>query len=656
MLNPTSGPAREKLSARKRFDETELQQARRRLLDREEFDSLQHTGTLVVDDRRHRPLYFDGRFLAARDLIREQNYFLIRQSDLGRAGGSGVVSGLLVEMGPSDTQVRISAGHGVTPSGELVVLPNSLLISLSDIAHIQQLDAAFGLIRIPREPPRNRSGLFVVALRAVEFTANPIASYPTSISGQRSVEDGEIIEGVAVTLIPYPDEGSGDSLDLRRGRVARHIFVEGVTKGIPVGALPLAMIALDRGHLRWVDPFMVRREVGAEHGDILGLGFAPRALREAHLLQYEHQMEEVLEQRRSGGGVLRFPATEHFQALPPAGRMPAAAIDPRDFTQVFFPPEVDVDISIVPSDEIPALIEESLLLPPLDLTLEADELESTSVLVLLPVARHQIRAIKAALSATPGAGSLVRPLRPAAPGLVSKRAPLEALIRIPRSSLSLPVPERVIDGTWRAQLNGTAATLWYVRRRNLNYKSEVVGVSIQPVPDEVPLEDRLVLAVKSAGLVTRVSKIRSNSSREADIEITRMLGSPKFTESKTLSKLLLSSAVRELESTTATGGETPEAGGKVDRLAVLKVNARFGHPNFGKGLILLEAASPDLTDDKVVKSLASTRLIPELDEIGRSLPEDQIKDFVAAVIEPAKKGDTERIAKVVSDKLEGIRK
>jgi len=651
MLNPTAGSARETLSARKRFDETELQQARRRLLTREEFDSLQHTGTLVIDDRRHRPLYFDGRFLAARDLIREQDYFLARQSDLGRAGGSGVVSGLLVEMGPSDSQVRISAGHGVTPSGEMVVLPNSLLISLSDIAHIQQLDAAFGLLRIPREPPRNRSGLFIIALRTVEFTANPIASYPTSISGPRSVEDGEIIEGVAVTLIPYPDEGAGDSLDLRRGRVARHIFVEGVTKGIPVGALPLAMIALDRGHLRWVDPFLVRREVGAEHGDILGLGFAPRALREAHLLQYEHQLEDVMEQRGSGGGVMRFPATEHFQALPPAGRMPAATIDPRDFTQVFFPPEVDVDISIVPSDEIPALIEESLLLPPLDLTLEADELESTSVLVLLPVARHLIRGIKAALTASSSGLSLVRPLRPAAPGLVSKRTPIEALIRIPRSAVSLPAPERVIDETWRAQLNG-AATLWYVRRRNLNYKSEVVGASIQAVADEVRSEVVLGDAIKGVGLLTRFSKIRSNASTEADVEMTQMLGSPKFTESK----LVLSSAVRELEATPATGEETPEGGAKVNRLAVLTVGARFGDPNFGEGLARLQSASADLADEKVIKNLASTRLIPELDEIARSLPEDQIKDFVAAVIEPAKKGDTQRIAKLVSDRLEGIRK
>src|SRR5215218_6561845 len=66
---------------------------------------LQESNTLVVDDRRRRPLYFDGRFLAARDLTREQAYFLTRQADLGRAGGAGVVHGLEVRL-PDDADGR----------------------------------------------------------------------------------------------------------------------------------------------------------------------------------------------------------------------------------------------------------------------------------------------------------------------------------------------------------------------------------------------------------------------------------------------------------------------------------------------------------------------------------------------------------------------
>src|SRR5438874_13275698 len=105
----TRGPARERLTPREQIASDELER-------------LKASGTLVIDDRRSRPLYFDGRFLAARDLTREQNYVLIRQADLGRAGGAGVVEGLLVRHGPAATSIAIDPGHGVTTSGELVLL------------------------------------------------------------------------------------------------------------------------------------------------------------------------------------------------------------------------------------------------------------------------------------------------------------------------------------------------------------------------------------------------------------------------------------------------------------------------------------------------------------------------------------------------------
>ena len=33
-------------------------------------------GSLIINSQRTRPYWFDGRFLAARDLAREQDYFL----------------------------------------------------------------------------------------------------------------------------------------------------------------------------------------------------------------------------------------------------------------------------------------------------------------------------------------------------------------------------------------------------------------------------------------------------------------------------------------------------------------------------------------------------------------------------------------------------
>src|SRR5262249_27746169 len=159
----------------------------------DEANALKSSGTLIIDERRTRTRYFDGRFLAAKDEIRDQNYFLMRLADLGRAAGTGIVSGLTVDR-TSSTVVTIRAGQGVTPAGETIMVPADLAVSLADIATAEQLDVSFGLSRIPAPLARNRSGLFVIGLRPVEYTANPVASYPTTLDGPRTVQDGDIIE------------------------------------------------------------------------------------------------------------------------------------------------------------------------------------------------------------------------------------------------------------------------------------------------------------------------------------------------------------------------------------------------------------------------------------------------------------------------------
>ncbi|HEU4325849.1 MAG TPA: hypothetical protein VFS21_22105 [Roseiflexaceae bacterium] len=465
--------------------------------DMQAIEAMRASGALVIDDRRRRPNYFDGRFLTARDLTREQTYFLTRQSDLGRATGPGVVRGLMVELEsqPGGEQLlRIAAGHGLTASGELVLLAEELRLRLSDIPEIERLNARFGLSRVPGAPVRNRTGAFLLALRPVEFTANPIASYPTSITGSRTVENSDIIEAVAVTLMPYGESGGLSPLQ-RQAQLARDIFVLNRQGGAPVDALPLALIYLERNQIEWVDPFLVRREVGADRADVLGLGFAPRAVREAHLIQYRRQLQTVQTQRAAASQGQRFAAAEHFQALPPAGQLPKAAINPADFTQVFFPAEIAVDLAIIPEDELAALVEESFLLPPIDLAAGTEALESTSVVVLLPVARASFRALKATLG---GEGALpdsplVRALRPAVPTLLARSRPLEILTNLRlarREQLGLPDPQTPaspIDIAWQQALaEPQTQLLWYTRRRNMAYYAAVTGVPLPLASDPPP--------------------------------------------------------------------------------------------------------------------------------------------------------------------------
>ena len=73
------------------------------------------------------------------------------------------------------------------------------------------------------------------------------------------------------TLIPYAAAVDGGDPASRRARVAREIFVLGASPGVPVNAPSLAMVALNRGVVEWIDPYLVRREAALDQGDLLGL-------------------------------------------------------------------------------------------------------------------------------------------------------------------------------------------------------------------------------------------------------------------------------------------------------------------------------------------------------------------------------------------------
>jgi hypothetical protein len=533
--------------------------------------ALRTAGVLIEDPRRERPRYFDGRFLAARDLIRDQQYFLTREADLGQAAGSGVALGLFVAPGAAAQTLAIAPGHGVTPAGELVLLPREVTVALANVPVAEQLSARFGLSRLPQPPLRSRTGLFVLALRPVEFTANPIGAYPKSITGQRTVEDGDVIEATAVVLVPWQDDGAGDALDARRGRAAHAVFVQGLERGVSANVLPLAMIALQNNTVVWIDEAMVRRELGADRSDLPGLGFSPRALRLAHLMQHQSHLADVV--RLTGGRP--FPAASQFPALPSAGPLPAGVINPADFTQTYFPAEVDADFSIIPEDELPALIEDALALPPIDLTLPSEALDSTAVAILAPVPRNEWRTVVTRLT------TRVRPLRPAAPNLVAQRKPLEILLRLrpPIPLIALPDPADPSDAEW--QRLARLPNLWFVRRRQIAYRDDLVGVSLRFAGAEAgDIIDRVRGRLTGLGLLTHFDGLLSRATPSAAAEVATLLASPRFADSPALT----AAALGELSARTETAGS-------LDRASAIAAAANLAAPNAGAGLTRLEAAA-----------------------------------------------------------------
>lgn len=614
MKTIATGPAREKI------DLAELEQWKKQ-------------GTIVTDDRRRRPLWFDGRFLDAGALNAEQSYFLARQSDYGRASGFGVISGLGVRA-RSDTSraVTIDGGHGLTPSGSQVVLAESLRVDLARVSENQQLDASFGLAAIPKAPPFNRTGLFIIALRPVEYTGNPIAAYPTHVDARRSVHDGSVIEATAVTLIPYPDPGASTELERRRSHAAREIFFDQSLKGQPEDVLPLAMLALDHGVLRWLDMFMVRREIAQREGGVWGLGVSPRSLRAAHLRQYSVQLSELQQDLGSGASIL---ASEHFSVLPPAGPMPVSGINGHDFSHSFFPAEMEVELSLVPQDELPALVEDSMLLPPLDLELTGEDLESTSVLVVMPVERYRFRTLSQSLP------SLTRGLPAAQPGMVAKRRPITALNQLLARRLTTPAdPEKVsADSLWRTELS-RQSQLWYLRRRNLHAKAEVTSWSVKVLPEEREVEDRVTDRITGLNLKTRYNALLSKATRKASAELTSLMASPVMLEGPDAA---VRAAVADLE--------------KVESLEsrdVMKVAERYSEPGFGDGLARLEKADTTFRGNtRVMENLTRSGKLPELDRLSRTLPEEDFKALTRELTEAGAGSDdqaVERVSKVIEDK------
>ena len=513
---------------------------------------------LILDGFRTRPRYFDGRFLTGADLTRDQDYVRQRQADMARAAGAGIISGLHVS---NRTVTRgqtlaISQGVGLTPSGDLVMLSSQRNVALMDLPTSRQLDAALGLSEDPRVPLERRTGLFILALRPVEFTANPIAAYPRTITGKRTVEDGDIIEASAITLIPYPDmAGAADIMEARR-KVAKTIFA---TRGgsMPQDALPLAMLGLDRGTVRWIDAAMVRRETGADSGVRAMLAGRPRAIAEAFVLQHQAHLNDVLVDLAGRGLPPLFPAASVFSLLPPTGAMPLQALQSDDlgFTQVYFPPGVDVDLAFVPGDEIAALAEEALALPPIDLEAAPADLDATGVTVLVPVDRPRYQRIRATLQganlavasnvATPAAGSAFDLVS----DIVARRKAAEATLRDASAAAAAEAAALQLQA-WRTALNDAASVLpqaaggarlvWYVRRRSIAQQPHVTGAGVVVSSDDVSLNAVVNANIDRLKLAKRVAAINGDATPQATVRLMSLLGSPGVANSDILTVSVIS--------------------------------------------------------------------------------------------------------------------
>jgi hypothetical protein len=612
--------------------------------------------TLIVDRARRRPFYFDGRFLTADDLTADQEYARARQSDLAQALGSGVIRGLTVtvEAGATANNVElvVEPGLGITPAGDLVSLAEETRVRLEALSRAAVVDAKLGIRLLPTAGVRNRSGLYLLAMRPIEFSTNPVPSYPTTLDGTRSVHDGEIVEATALTLIPYPDRSGSEDMHAKRARVAREIFFERQRPGALQEALPLAMLYLEGGALRWIDSYMVRREIGAESTLAAGLDQRPRTLLEAWFKQHQDHIAAIGDAAIAAG----FEAARYFDALPPVGMIPASTLkfDGAVLTQRFFPPVVDCEFAFAPSDEIAALVQESLALPPLDLTSGEADIDHLSVLIVAPVTRQALEQHKRNLA------SVSRVVRAAAPLSIAKRSPLDALTRIaalPPLILPLGSQEQQVAAAWSNALQAAQSDallanrgcFWYLRRRQLPYFSEVSGATVRLAGDARAIDQEVEKRLKRDALFDRFTAVVNPLPRLALAEAFSLFAAPRLALSPKLTKtniatsdLLRRAAFSSLETSLKAEAEASE------HQKVLTVARRFGDPRLGEGFDALREAAAEtdratLSAEAAVTAIAEADVTPELDAAARALPQAAQAGFAAKLAAAAKANRIEDI-------------
>jgi hypothetical protein len=93
-----------------------------------------HAGVSIVDPATllTRLWYFDGKFLRAVDLRRDQDYVRALVALSNQAGGRGVVHGFDIALAGGD-KLRVEGGLAVAPSGRIVYLPQQVDVSIAQL-------------------------------------------------------------------------------------------------------------------------------------------------------------------------------------------------------------------------------------------------------------------------------------------------------------------------------------------------------------------------------------------------------------------------------------------------------------------------------------------------------------------------------------------
>lgn len=323
-----------------------------------------------IDPRLTRTHYFDGRLLTAEDLTRDQIYLDQRLRELGRVLGSGIMSGLTLALDRFSGLLSVTPGQALTPAGRVLELGTGLSVNLGDRALIAGLNA--GNYR------RLNRALYAVVLRHADVATDSAEVFPTDLGARRGAEYALITESVQLGLVPLPLPLPEQSALQIRAQLMRELLGNTrISSLLPEDGVALGLLAVRNDTPDWLDRELLRQPLRAEPG----LSDLQRDLAR----QYEALLADVLSDRasRSLGG--DFHAGDYFSLLPPTGTVPKAAIDPASGRQGYFPEQFSVAIAPIRQADLALIEDESLGLPPIDLS----SAEPVDIMLLAPLSNQE---------------------------------------------------------------------------------------------------------------------------------------------------------------------------------------------------------------------------------------------------------------------------
>lgn len=346
--------------------------------------------------------YFPGRHLTDVALGREQAVRVDRLALRGQAVAPGVVEGLEVSWRAASggVQFQLQPGHALTAAGEDMVVDRIVDFAYEDLRlydPVLQRVSELPLGLSDDAPAAAFAAVLLLQPGRIEDADLPLAVRPepgaTDFTPCPRVPEDEIYYRTTSTdaarLILYPlpwDEPPGA---LWRNRAAWSVFNrEAAGEPIPwqdVG-VPLAMIGFnDSLFPDWVDRHAVARPAGKPRPRVLiQRSFDARVW----WARFEQFCAELSSLPAPVG------AAQQFQFLPPIGMLPKAYLEllkraaaggnPAAWepTQHFFPRGYTVDVSVVPREQLDALLFDTVRLQPYDLS------HLDSVRLLLPVSQQ----------------------------------------------------------------------------------------------------------------------------------------------------------------------------------------------------------------------------------------------------------------------------